>query len=88
MSAEDGAAPGNLGLPNRTMATHSAVLPLWGIVLEQSLSSSGSEVEWCVPSSIDGGGSWQHGAAKVRRRVRVVLHAQGGTFWRVVAKVW
>jgi hypothetical protein len=30
-----------------------------------------------VPSRIDDGGSWRHGAAKARQRVRVVLCVQG-----------
>jgi hypothetical protein len=60
------------------MATRGAVLPLWGIILEQSLASSGSKLEWPVHSHTDLGGSWRRGAAEARRRVRVVLRALGG----------
>jgi hypothetical protein len=54
----------NLGLPDRTMATHCAILPLWGIILENSPAGCGFVVEWCVPSRINDGGSWWRGAAK------------------------
>jgi hypothetical protein len=51
--------------------------------MEQTLVSSGSEVERCVPSRIEDGRSWRHGATEDRWRVRVVLHAQaGGTIRR------
>jgi hypothetical protein len=68
----DGDAPGktlNLGLLDRTMATRGVVLPLWDIVLEQSLASGGSEVERCVPSGIDDGGFWRRGATEPRQGV-------------------
>jgi hypothetical protein len=46
--------------------------------LEQSLARCGSEVERCVPSRIDGVGSWRRGAVYARRTVYIVLLAQGG----------
>jgi hypothetical protein len=55
------------------MAMSGAVLLLWGIILEQSLASGGSEMEHCVPSLINDGVSWWHGAAEARKRVRVIL---------------
>jgi hypothetical protein len=72
MSDGDGDAPGetlNLGLPDRTMATRGVVLPLWYIILEQSLASGGSEVEWRVPSRIDDGGFWRRGATEPQQGV-------------------
>jgi hypothetical protein len=80
MSAGDGAAPGetlDLGLPDQKMVTRGGILPLWGIILEQTLASGGSKVERHVSSRIDDGGSWRRGATEDRRRVCVVLHAQG-----------
>jgi hypothetical protein len=71
----------DLGLLDRTIVTRGAILPLWGIVLEQTLASGGSEMERCVPSRIDDDGSWRRGTAEDPRRVRVVLRAQGGTVW-------
>jgi hypothetical protein len=64
-----GAAPEETpgpGLPDWMMATRDAVFPLWGIILEQSLASGGSEVEQRVPSLVDDGGSWWHGVAKAQ----------------------
>jgi hypothetical protein len=56
--------------------------------LEQSLDSGGSQEERCVPSYIDDGGFWRRSVMEARRRVRVVLHEQGGgTVWRVVASM-
>jgi hypothetical protein len=81
MLAGDGAAPRetpDFGLPDqKMMVTRGAILPLWGIILEWTLASGGSKVERHVSPRINDGGSWRRGATKDRKRVCVVLHAQG-----------
>jgi hypothetical protein len=51
--------------------------------LEESLDSGGSQGERRVPSCIDDCGFCRRGDVEARRRVCVVLSAQGGcTVWR------
>jgi hypothetical protein len=74
------AAPGetpDLGLSDQTMATHIAVLPIGGIILEHMLIGGGSEVERRVCSRIDDAGSRRCGATKSQRRTRAEVCVQG-----------